>query len=45
MLLILCNLSIIKRNLKKMFQNVNDTLEMIKRKRQKRKGKKKMADY
>lgn len=45
MLLILCNLSIIKRNLKKMFQNVNDTLEMIKRKRQKRKGKRKMAGY
>lgn len=45
MLLILCNLSIIKRNLKNMFQNVNDTLEMIKRKRQKRKGKRKMAGY
>lgn len=45
MLLILCNLSIIKRNLKKMFQNVNDTFEMIKRKRQKRKVKRKMADY
>lgn len=45
MLLILCNLSIIKRNFKKMFQNVNDTFEMIKRKRQKRKGKRKMAGY
>lgn len=34
-----------KKKFKKIFQNVNDTLEMIKRKRQKRKGKKKMADY
>lgn len=34
-----------KKKFKKMFQNVNDTLEMIKRKRQKRKGKRKMADY
>lgn len=34
-----------KKKFKKIFQNVNDTLEMIKRKRQKREGKRKMADY
>lgn len=34
-----------KKKFKKIFQNVNDTLEMIKRKRQKRKGKRKMAGY